>query len=202
MESHNLFKGTCPDQFKDVLMDYTNVKNFVRVSIPTRSGEGASYTTIKSQAPQLLELYENQDFINFISEKMGMTLVASPITDNHRVALYKYSQPGDFIHWHFDKSFYDGQRVTVLIMLHNCLAENNCVLEYEEDGEVKQWFPEHGDLIAFNGDTLRHRVTPYETTEGDNPPRILVTMEYVTDPNIGYVWSWVDWAKNWWAYKF
>ena len=40
---------------------------------------------------------------------------------------------------------------------------------------------EPGDMVIFNGDKLWHAVTPL----GENEERIVLTMEYVTNPEMG-----------------
>ena len=64
-----------------------------------------------------IKLYENIEFINFISDIVGEKVYPCPEFDKHRIGIYKYSKKDDFINWHYDKSFYKGTRYTVLITL-------------------------------------------------------------------------------------
>jgi hypothetical protein len=45
----------------------------------------------------------------------------------------------------------------------------------------KEFATAPGDLVVFNGDKLWHAVTPL----GEREERIVVTMEYVTNPEMG-----------------
>jgi hypothetical protein len=98
---------------------------YKRVQITTRRGEGVSFKNINIHSPELVELYENADFISNISKSIGLDLLVCPESDNHRVAIYRYNRDGDHVNWHYDKSFYEGDRVTVLIMVNDCDAEND-----------------------------------------------------------------------------
>jgi len=67
------------------------------------------------------------------------------------------------------------------------LDDSSCLLEYElhtrtpeipdEPGAVQ--IPP-GGIVLFDGDKLRHRVTP----AGPNETRVSLTFEYVTDPGM------------------
>ena len=53
----------------------------------------------------------------FIENIVGEPLMTCPEDDPHAVALYHYTEPGDHIGVHYDKSFYKGRRYTVLLGL-------------------------------------------------------------------------------------
>jgi hypothetical protein len=108
----------------------------------------------------------------------------SPPDDPHAYALYYYTRPGDHIGWHYDTSYYRGRRYTVLLGL---IDRSSCRLDYElhtrEPGAAviagsTQIAP--GGFVFFDGDKLRHRITPLE--EGGR--RVSLTFEYVTDPSM------------------
>ena len=112
----------------------------------------------------------------------GERAAACPADDPHAYALYYYTQPGDHIGWHYDTSYYDGRRYTLLL---GVLDDSSCRLDYElhtrepgvavSPGSVQ--IPP-GGLVFFDGDKLRHRITP----SGENEMRVSLTFEYVTDP--------------------
>ena len=105
----------------------------------------------------------------------------SPAQDPHAYALYFYTRPGDHIGWHYDTSYYAGRRYTLLLGL---LDRSSCRLDYElhtrepraavERGSVR--IPA-GGMVFFDGDKLRHRITPLGTGE----KRVSLTFEYLTD---------------------
>jgi hypothetical protein len=112
----------------------------------------------------------------------GERLQPSPVEDPHAYALYFYTRPGDHIGWHYDTSYYAGRRYTLLL---GVVDESSCRLDYElhtrdrdvdvVPGSVR--IPP-GGLVFFDGDKLRHRITPL----ADGERRVSLTFEYVTDP--------------------
>ncbi|KAF1054714.1 MAG: hypothetical protein GAK41_00526 [Burkholderia gladioli] len=108
----------------------------------------------------------------------------SPADDPHGYALYYYTKPGDHIGWHYDTSYYDGRRYTLLI---GVIDESTCRLDYElhtrnpvvadEPGTTQ--IPD-GGIVLFDGDKLRRRISPM----GENEIRVSLTFEYVTDPGM------------------
>jgi len=126
----------------------------------------------------------------------GEALQPCPPEDPHAYALYLYTQPGDHIGWHYDTSYYRGRRYTVLF---GVLDQSSCRLEYQlhtrqagyevECGSVR--IPP-GGLVFFNGDALRHRITPL----GAGERRISLTFEYLTDTRMHRGWRLISNFKD------
>ena len=119
---------------------------------------------------------------------MRAKLSLCPENDPHSCALYYYTEPGDHIGFHYDTSYYKGARYTILMGLVDKSTQCKLVCELFKDDPVKS--PKHlelithpGDLVIFNGDKLWHAVTPL----GEGEERITLTMEYVTDPDMGTI---------------
>jgi hypothetical protein len=100
--------------------------------------------------------------------------------------LYYYTEPGDHIGYHYDTSYYKGARYTILLGLLDQSRQCRLVCDLYKDVPGKQ--PVHlelgtapGDMVIFNGDKLWHAVTPL----GEKEERIVLTMEYVTNPEMG-----------------
>ncbi|CAB3794326.1 hypothetical protein LMG28688_03911 [Paraburkholderia caffeinitolerans] len=149
-----------------------------------KAGGSVSRHTIDRLQPYIAELYRSPKLIAWLEKITGDRLQLSPEDDPHAYALYYYTRAGDHIGWHYDTSYYDGRRYTVLL---GVIDESSCILDYElhtrddskpdEPGAV-QYPP--GALVLFDGDKLRHRVTP--SREGE--VRVSLTFEYVTNPNM------------------
>jgi hypothetical protein len=149
-----------------------------------KQGGSVSRHTIDRLAPFIAQLYRSKELIGFLEQLTGDKLLVSPADDPHAYALYYYTKPGDHIGWHYDTSYYDGRRYTLLL---GVIDESSCRLDYElhtrnpdkadEPGSVQ--IPP-GGLVFFDGDKLRHRITPAL----DNEMRVSLTFEYVTDPNM------------------
>jgi alkylated DNA repair dioxygenase AlkB len=149
-----------------------------------KQGGSVSRHTLDRCAPFVAELYRSPALIEWLEGVAGEPLQLSPAGDPHAYALYFYTQPGDHIGWHYDTSYYRGRRYTLLLGL---IDESSCRLDYQLHTREKaaavvsgsvQIPP--GGLVFFNGDTLRHRITPL----GAGERRVSLTFEYLTDPNI------------------
>jgi len=141
---------------------------------------------VMEKAPRFLDLYRSGAFLEFLSRLVRAKLSLCPENDPHSCALYYYTEPGDHIGFHYDTSYYKGARYTILMGLVDKSTQCKLVCELFKDDPVKP--PRHlelitqpGDLVIFNGDKLWHSVTPL----GEGEERIALTMEYVTDPDMG-----------------
>jgi hypothetical protein len=149
-----------------------------------KQGGSVSRHTIDRLAPFIADLYRSRALIDWLGQLCGEPLQVSPAEDAHAYALYFYSKPGDHIGWHYDNSYYAGRRYTVLL---GVIDESTCRLDYQlhtrEPGAVMvagsvQIPP--GGLVFFDGDKLRHRITPIAAGE----TRVSLTFEYLTDPRM------------------
>jgi hypothetical protein len=149
-----------------------------------KQGGSVSRHKIDELAPAIAELYRSPVLIRWLEELCGEALQPSPDDDPHAYALYFYTKPGDHIGWHYDTSYYEGRRYTLLL---GVLDESSCFLEYrlhtrEENvpivEDAVQIAP--GGMVFFDGDKLHHRITPSR----ENERRVSLTFEYVTNPNM------------------
>ncbi len=120
--------------------------------------------TIDELAPFVAEFYQSPALIHWLEQVTGDKLQVCPPTDPHAYALYFYTRPGDHIGCHYDTSYYDGRRYTLLI---GVMDDSSCRLEYElhhRNPEVSDQLGSvqnpPGAFVLFDGDKLRHRVTP------------------------------------------
>jgi hypothetical protein len=165
-----------------------------------KQGGSVSRHTLEAQAPSISALYRSPALIDWLGRLAGERLQISPAEDPHGCALYFYTQPGDHIGWHYDTSYYRGKRFTLLIGL---IDESSCRLDYElhtreigaavVPGSVR--IPP-GGMVFFDGDLLRHRITPASAGE----ERVSLTFEYVTDPGMHPWWRLISNMKDAVAY--
>jgi hypothetical protein len=129
-----------------------------------KKGASVSRHTIDRLAPSIATLYRSKALLAFLERTCGEALQPCPADDPHAYALYYYTRAGDHIGWHYDTSYYDGRRYTLLL---GVIDESSCRLDYElhtrEEGVVpvagSTRIPP-GGLVFFDGDKLRHRITP------------------------------------------
>jgi hypothetical protein len=165
-----------------------------------KQGGSVSRHTLDQLAPFIAELYRSPALIGLLEKLAGERLQLSPPDDPHAYALYFYTKPGDHIGWHYDTSYYAGRRYTVLL---GVLDESSCRLDYElhtretgvavVPGSVQ--IPP-GGLVFFDGDKLRHRISPL----GENEKRVSLTFEYVTDQRMHPWWRLISNLKDAVAY--
>ena len=161
-----------------------------------KKGGSVSYYLLQESAPAMLELYQHQGLIDVLSQLAGVPLLLCPDEDPHACALYFYTEPGDHIGYHYDTSYYKGARYTVLIGLRDqSSSQLLCRLHTKDaDREVQELSlaTEPGTFIYFNGDKLHHAVSPL--AEGEE--RIVLTLQYVTDPAMSFTHRWFSNMKD------
>ncbi|MFZ0501386.1 MAG: hypothetical protein WAU49_10330 [Steroidobacteraceae bacterium] len=161
-----------------------------------KQGGSVGRHVIDERAPFIAELYRSRELIDMLEGVAGEGLLPSPQDDAHAYALYYYTRAGDHIGWHYDTSYYVGRRYTVLL---GVVDQSSCSLDYELHTRAKgvavvpgsiQIPP--GGLVFFDGDALRHRITPIK--EGEI--RVSLTFEYVTDARIRRGWRLISNIKD------
>jgi hypothetical protein len=165
-----------------------------------KQGGSVSRHTIDTHAPVIAELYRSVALRRWLDELTGESLQFSPPADPHAYALYFYTRAGDHIGWHYDTSYYAGRRYTLLL---GVIDDSSCRLDYElhtrekgaavVSGSIKI---APGGLVVFDGDALRHRISP--SREGET--RVSLTFEYVTDPRMHPWWRLISNMKDAFAY--
>ena len=165
-----------------------------------KQGGSVSRHAIDELAPVIANLYRSPALIEWLGQLAGERLHMSPDYDPHAYALYFYTRAGDHIGWHYDTSYYAGRRYTLLL---GVIEESSCRLDYQlhtrnrgrnaVSGSVQ--IPP-GGLVFFDGDALRHRITPL----GEGETRVSLTLEYLTDPRMHGWWRFVSNMKDSLAY--
>jgi hypothetical protein len=167
-----------------------------------KQGGSVSRHAIDESAPFIADLYRSPALIGWLEQLAGERLQLSPVDDPHAYALYFYTRPGDHIGWHYDTSYYAGRRYTLLL---GVIDESSCRLEYELHTRDAGITPTvgavqipPGGLVFFDGDRLRHRITPLGERQGER--RVSLTFEYVTDPRMHAGWRIISKMKDAIAY--
>ena len=169
-----------------------------RVYVPKFKKSGSvSRNQLKQHAPALFNLYYSDQMKQFVENVVGEKLFTSPEDDPHAVALYCYTEPGDHIGVHYDKSFYRGRRYTILLGLIQDSVASKLVCypgatKINRRKNPLEIYTHPGTLVLFNGDSLWHEVTPL----AENEKRVIVTMEYVTDQRMTRINRFVSHFKD------
>jgi len=194
-----------PEDFvvENFLPEVKTVEKYInRVNIPGFKKSGSvSAHILKKHAPQLYNLYQSDTILNFVQKLVDVQLMRCPEDDPHAIALYCYTEPGDRIGFHYDKSFYKGDRYTVLLGLiqdstHSKLV---CYPNGRKKGihnKPMSVATTPGKLVIFNGNSLWHEVSAIQ----GNEKRIILTMEFVTDQRMSFVNKLISDFKDRWLY--
>lgn len=149
-----------------------------------KKGGSVSYYTLAAEAPAILTLYRHPAFLDFLARVTGQPAQPCPESDPHACALYFYTEPGDHIGFHYDTSYYQGTRYTVLVgIVERSSSRLVCELYKDLPGRATEELrlaTEPGTLVLFNGDKLWHSITPL----GEGEERVSLTLEYVTNPSM------------------
>jgi len=145
-----------------------------------KKGGSVACDTVDHFAPSITGFYRRPEVIRFFQRLTGAELKECPASDQHRCALYAYTEAGDHIGWHYDTSYYKDQRWTMLVGLEDqssskllCHLHTRTPARAVEKLELKVG---PGMMVLFNGDKVLHSVTP--TFPGEH--RYVVSMQYVT----------------------
>lgn len=175
-----------PEELAPLLRALDRVRPMVhRARIPGFKQSGSvSVHVLRRHAPEFLELYASPELLGFLRGLVRADIGLCPAADPHTCALYLYQEAGDRIGFHYDTSYYRGARYTVLLGLVQRSASCKLMAELHhgqpERARMMEVPTPAGSLAVFNGDKLWHGVTPLAAGE----ERIMLTMEYVTDPRM------------------
>jgi hypothetical protein len=178
-----------PDLVARLLAEVERVRPAVhRNYIPRhKQGGSVSFHTLVAEAPAIVSLYRAPAFIDFVRAVTGRAVIPCPERDPHAAALYFYTEPGDHIGFHYDTSYYKGERFTILVgLIERSSSRLVCHLyrKHPTRPVVELALATHpGTLVLFNGDKLWHAITPL----GEGEERVSLTLEYVTDARMGAV---------------
>jgi len=161
-----------------------------------KKGGSISFYLLRQSAPSLLAFYRDPRLREWFSQLAGEQLLLCPEDDPHACALYFYTEKGDHIGYHYDTSYYKGARYTALLGLVDRSSSRLVCRLHTKDAVAKpqelSMTTDPGVLIFFNGDKLYHAVTPL----GENEERIVLTMQYVTNPEMGRFKRWYSNLKD------
>lgn len=154
-----------------------------------KQGGSVGYHAIWNESHEssaIISLYRSPALRRFLSRIVKEELLLCPEHDPHSCALYYYTRPGDHIGFHYDRSYYKGKRYTVLMGLversEQCRLVARLPKPGAKEGASEQVIPlDPGTLVIFNGDKLWHAVTRL----GPGEERIVLTLQYVTDQDMG-----------------
>ncbi len=165
-----------------------------------KKGGSVGSWALAEQAPTILALYRAPAFLTLLARLTNRALHPCPASDPHACALYFYTEPGDHIGFHFDTSYYRGARYTVLVgLIERSSSRLVCQLHTRDPARPPRELrlaTEPGTVVIFNGDRLRHAITPL----GAGEERVSLSLEYVTDSTMSPVKRFVSNMKDAIAY--
>ena len=145
-----------------------------------KKGGSVGYDTANELAPAITAVYRSKPLLAFLRRIAAAEMNECPDSDQHRCALYAYTEAGDHIGWHYDTSYYKDRRWTLLVGFQdNSSSRLVCRLHTRNKNHAVSELElklAPGTLVLFNGDCVYHAVTPIQANEC----RYMVSMQYVT----------------------
>jgi hypothetical protein len=145
-----------------------------------KKGGSVGYDTTNELAPAITTVYRSKQLLGLLRGIAAAEMNECPGSDQHRCALYAYTEAGDHIGWHYDTSYYRDRRWTLLVGFQdNSSARLACRLHTRSRNRAVSNLElklAPGTLVLFNGDCVHHAVTPIQADEY----RYMVSMQYVT----------------------
>ena len=165
-----------------------------------KKGGSVGYDTVSANAPAMNQVYQSPALLALLKKITGAEMQECPDSDQHRCALYAYTEEGDHIGWHYDTSYYKDRRWTLLVGFQdNSSSRLICKLHTRNPGHQAVTLSlkvAPGTLVLFNGDKVYHTVTP--TRAGES--RYMVSMQYVTNGDMNPFMRFVSNMKDSIAY--
>ena len=161
-----------------------------------KKGGSISRVLIDRMTQVFAKIYYSPALLELLRYLVDSDLKDCPEDDSHAYALYCYTEPGDHVGYHYDTSFYKGQRYTGLLgLIDESSCELECILYKDNPHKESKHISvivSPGAFVFFNGDRLYHKVTPLQKGE----KRIVLTMEYLTDHRMTRFGSFISKLKD------
>jgi hypothetical protein len=156
-----------------------------RSYIPThKKGGTVGYEALHQSCPACLAVYHGAPVQLWVAALVGQAVGAAGDHDQSANSLLYYDEPGDHIHWHYDRNFYRGRQFTALLNVVNRDDSGGIsasTLMYKSNAGIETPVDTSENcFIVFEGATVLHRATP--TKKGDL--RVMLSMTFNTDPRI------------------
>ena len=113
-----------------------------------KKGGSISRYKLDELAPEITALFNDPALMKWLEAVSGRSLQCSPAEDPHAYALYYYTEAGDHIGFHYDTSYYRGERFTLLIGL---VDESSSRLEYKLHRRSRTRVTQAGSLALTPG---------------------------------------------------
>lgn len=126
--------------------------------------------------PEVIEYYKS--LVPYLSSVIGENVLTTPLDLPTSCAFLIYENEGDFINWHYDVNYYNGRFFTLLLPI--TLEKTKYVYMNKEDKAESIEFTRLDQGILFEGAYVFHMATPL----GKNEKRIILSLQYSTDPTI------------------
>lgn len=178
-----------PDPLRQELVTIANdVKSGKYVSLPGwKGGRTVDTRELISKIPEMESFYLDT-VTQTVSDMVRQAVSGTPLNLPTSCALLVYEKPGDFINWHYDVNYYKGRFFTLLIPV---TIDNVCTkftFRHNANTNVKVTI-DQGKALLFEGDHVFHMASPLCSGE----QRILLSMQFVTDPRIS---KWDTFFRN------
>lgn len=109
---------------------------------------------------EILNFYTNKFYEKKVSELVGENVTYAPFDEKYRIFSRVYDNENDFLDWHYDNNYSNGNRYTLVIPI--LIDKGNTSEFYVKDRkteEEKKIDIPIGSAVLYNGSEVYHKIT-------------------------------------------
>ena len=127
------------------------------------------------------KLFLTEKLLQNASEAVGENVYFTNDDDKYKIFARIYDDENDFIDWHYDNNFTDGNRYTLVIplLIDDCNTSEFSI-KNRTDGKVRDISIPIGKGVLYNGAEVYHRIT----TQTQGCRRLVVIIPLYSNPKL------------------
>ena len=175
---------TIPEKLKqEILAKAGDPDSGKRVVLPKwKSGRTITTSEVIQSMPEVWEWYKSltTPISSIIGKKVTVTQNFLPTS----CAVLIYENDGDFINWHYDVNYFNGESFTLLVPITftDLCTKYVYIDAHQEEKSLKNT---EGKSILFEGEKVFHAATKFCRDSG-NEKRIVLSMQFTSDSTISW----------------
>jgi len=173
-----------PENLKQEILEKTaDLDSGKRIVLPGwKAGRTITTQEVIHTLPNVWEWYKS--LVSKIRSEIGTQVKTTQDFLPTSCAVLIYENNGDFINWHYDVNYFNGQSFTLLVPL----TFTDVCTEYiykDPYGKQRSLPNTEGKSILFEGEKVFHMASPFCKC-GAKQKRVVLSMQFSTDPTISW----------------
>lgn len=141
-------------------------------------GKKLNSIELEKHCPDIVKWFINDTLPNVVSEAIGEKVTYADTNEKYRIFARIYDDEDDFLNWHYDNNFTQGNRYTLVVPLivDDC---NTSEFQYmdRKTASIETVKIPLGQGVLYNGSEMYHRIT--QQTKGCR--RIVIIIPFYAD---------------------